>query len=137
MGLKHTPALHRWVARGLAAYLVVVEPVRFGLVASAALPRVLDHGAPGLALLVVRIVLTGIGLTGGRFLWSRDDPTLARLFFAGNAVAVTLTFLTPYFPSNRVPGTKLPEWAVLMAVHAGAYWWLSRGARADGAGVSG
>lgn len=116
----------RWITRGIGAYLLLVEPVRFAVVASAALSRVLDHGVLAIALLVFRVVVTGVGLTGGRFLLLRDDPTLARLFLALNALAVTLTFSTPYFPSNRVPGTKLTEWLLLMAAHAAAAWWLSR-----------
>lgn len=132
MGSARVAAFGRWLTRGLAAYLVLVEPVRFAVVAAAAFSRVLDHGVPGVALLVVRVVVTGIGLTGGRFLWTRGDPTLARLFLACNAAAVTVTFLTPYFPSNRVPGTKLPEWALLMGLHLLAYWWLSRLARPEG-----
>lgn len=128
MRVRSAAWIGQWITRGLGVYLLLVEPVRFALVGAAALSRVLDQGAPAIALLLFRVVVTGIGLTGGRFLLLRDDPTLARLFLALSALAVTLTFATPYFPSNRVPGTKLPEWLLLMAGHAAAAWWLSRDA---------
>lgn len=126
----------RWLERALGAYLVLVEPVRFAFVAASALSRVLDHGALAIALLLYRVVVTGLGLTAGRHLWSHGDPTLARLFLIANALAVVITFATPYFPSNRVPGTKLPELFLILAMHSAAYAWLGRGPEADGDGSS-
>jgi hypothetical protein len=120
----------RWLTLGLGAYLLVGEPVRFAVVAAAALSRVLDHGLPAIALLLYRVVVTGVGLTAGRHLLTHGDPALARVFLVANAVAVALTLLTPYFPSNRVPGTKLPELLVIIALHAVAYAWLLRPAEA-------
>lgn len=128
-----TRPAHRWIDRAIAAYLVAVEPLRFAIVGAAALSRVIDHGAPAIALLLSRVVITGLGLTAGRHLWSHADPTLARIFLVANAVAVAITFATPYFPSNRVPGTKLPELLIVLAVHAAAYAWLGR-RQADGRG---
>lgn len=108
----------------MGAYLLLGEPLRFAVVASAALPRILDHGALAIALLLYRVIVTGVGLTAGRHLWAHGDPTLARLFLVANALAVVLTFATPYFPSNRVPGTKLPELFLILAMHSAAYAWL-------------
>jgi hypothetical protein len=116
---------------------VLVEPVRFAIVAASALSRVLDHGALAIALLAFRVLVTGLGITAGRHLWAHGDPTLARIFLVANAIAVVLTFATPYFPSNRVPGTKLPELFLVLAVHSAAFAWLGTAALdEDGHGVA-
>lgn len=135
MGSVGPPRARRLAERALGAYLVLGEPLRFAFVAAAALSRVLDHGVLAIALLLYRVVVTGLGLTAGRHLWTHADPTLARLFLAANAVAVALTFATPYFPSNRVPGTKLPELLLILAAHAAVYAWLGRSGEPAGEDV--
>lgn len=103
---------------GLLAFLLAVwEPLTFGLTASAALPRLWSYGLPALLLLAVRIALTGVGLVLGRSLWqaSPDAPRRARLWLALSSLASIVTFATPYFPSNRLPGTAAPTLAVILA----------------------
>jgi hypothetical protein len=113
-------------ARVLAALLVVWEPLTFALTASAALPRLVIYGLPAFALLAYRGLVVGLGIAAGRALWAgrTEGPTLARSWAILHATAVVLTFATPYFPSNRVPGAKGPVLALLLLID-GAWWaWL-------------
>lgn len=114
------------LARLLAVVLVVWEPATFALTASAALARLVGYGAPALALLAYRGLVIGLGLAAGRALWGgrAEGPWLAQIWVVCHAMAVTLTFATPYFPSNRLPGTKWPTLAVLLLLDAACWAWL-------------
>lgn len=104
--------------------LVIWEPVTFALAASAALSRLAQFGLPAMLLLGFRALVTGLGLAVGRALWSRDPSALraARAWLILHAIALVLTFTTPYFPSNRPPSTKSLTLALLLALDAA--WWL-------------
>jgi hypothetical protein len=121
-----TAARPPWPARLLAFLLVVWEPALFALTASAALERLLFYGWPAVLLLSYRALIVGLGIAAGRSLWtlSPAGPRLARWWALSHAVAVLLTFGTPYFPSNRVPGTKGPTLAMLLAWDAAWWAWL-------------
>jgi hypothetical protein len=110
----------------LAILLVIVEPLGLAYTASSALPRLALYGPPAFLLLACRVLVAGLGIAAGRALWTGDaaGPRLARWWAAAHALALVLTFATPFFPSNRVPGTKGPTLAFLLALDAGWWAWL-------------
>ena len=120
--------MNHLAVRLLALLMVVVEPLSFALLASGALLRLVSYGLPALLLLAFRVGVTGFGIVAGRALW-RDDPGasgLARLWLILSSAATTLTFVTPYFPSNRLPDTKWPILAAILTVNALFFFVLGR-----------
>ena len=115
----------------LAGLMAILKPLSFASEASGALTRVLGYGAPALLLLVFRIGVAGLGIAAGRALWSvrPTAPALARAWLALDAAAMTATALTPYFPSNHLPGTKWPMLGFLVAVNGGWLVYLSCASR--------
>jgi hypothetical protein len=105
---------------------VVIEPASFAFVAASALDRIVGYGAPAVALLGARLLTTGLGIAAGRALWLLRPGArgLALAWFACASAAQVLTFLTPYFPSNRPPGTKWLVLAGLLALQAGGAVYL-------------
>jgi hypothetical protein len=103
-----------------ALTLTIAAPLAMALEAQTALGRLLSFGAPALLLLAFRIAVTALGLIAGRLLWRGDDDgwRLVRLWSVAAALATAVTFLTPYFPSNRTPGEKPIALLAWMAVYA-------------------
>jgi hypothetical protein len=108
-------------ARVVAYYLLTVEPLRFSLVASAALDRLILHGWPALALLAVRAALVALAMAGARAFIARGDAALISWFLPLDLLAVYATMATPYFPSNRVPGARPREAVVVLVLHVAAF----------------
>jgi hypothetical protein len=103
-----------------ALILTFAAPLAMALEAQTALGRLLSFGAPALLLLAFRVAVTALGLIAGRLLWRGDDDgwRLVRLWSVAAALATAVTFLTPYFPSNRTPGEKPIALLAWMAVYA-------------------
>jgi hypothetical protein len=127
-----------WV-RFLAFLMAIWAPLAFALEASASVGRLLTYGTPAILLLLYRVGTTGLGIAAGRALWMvrPGAPVLARAWLVLDALATTLALLTPYFPSNRVPGTKGPVLALLLAVNAAWLLFLSRSRRVQALWPSG
>jgi hypothetical protein len=119
-----------------AALLTVVSPLAFAIEVQGALDRLLDYGAPALFLLAFRTAVIIVGFVGGRRLWDGDVEgwRLVRLWAIGAAIALVLTFATPYFPSNRTPSDKRLALAGWLCVHAA--WVLLSSRRIHGAAPS-
>ena len=120
--------MNRLLVRLLALVMVVVEPLSFALVASSGSVTLIGYGLPALLLLALRVAVTGFGIVTGRALW-HDAPAAAgaaRLWLVLSSVATTLTFVTPYFPSNRLPDTKWLTLAAILTVNALFFLVLSR-----------
>jgi hypothetical protein len=111
--------------------MAIWAPLAFGLEASASLGRVLSFGTPAVLLLLYRVGTTGLGIATGRALWGlrAGAPLLAQIWLVLDALGTAATFLTPYFPSNRLPGTKGPTLALLLAFNIGWIVYLSRSRR--------
>jgi hypothetical protein len=99
-------------------------PLTFALEASSALSRVLSFGAAGVGLLVFRIAVTGLGVAAGRALSAgrHGAVALTRAWLLLDAAAATVTFGTPYFPDNRVPGTKWQTLTLILVFNG--MWWV-------------
>jgi hypothetical protein len=106
-------------------------PVAFALEASAALPRLVTYGWPGALVLAARVLATGLGIAAGRALW-RVEPHARRLAQAWLVLDVAVTWLTlatPYFPSNRLPGTRAWEMAGVVALDGAWLVYLATSSR--------
>jgi hypothetical protein len=105
--------------RILAVLLVVWVPVSLALEASAGLPRLVAYGWPAMVLLTVRAFVAGLAVVAGRALWSVEPhgPRLARAWLVLDAIVMGVTLATPYFPSNRLPGTRVWAWAGVAAIN--------------------
>ena len=90
--------------------LTVAEPLGIAFYASSILSTIIDRGGWAILLLVVRLVITGIGVGAGLALWNERPGAAAFARFAVvlTAGGVLLTFLAPTFPNNRPPGTTAP-----------------------------
>jgi hypothetical protein len=90
----------------VSAVLLGIQPLGFALSASAALPAIAIRGPAVAAILALKLIVAaagfgaGLALVGGR-------PGAVRLAvgaLAASAATDTLVYLTPWFPSNRMPG---------------------------------
>ena len=114
----------------LCLLLTIWEPLSLGLLASAVLPHILDRPA-ALFVLALRVVVTGCGVAAGIALW-RFRPhgvALAKIFLVLSALTVVLIYLTPFFPSNRMPGDAVPMATLLVGYNASWFWYLVRSRR--------
>jgi len=118
----------------LAGLLAGWVPIALALEASAALPRLLSYGWRAVLLLAVRALLAGLAVVAGRALW-RGDPAarrLAQAWLVLDVIVTGVTLATPYFPGNRLPGTRSRALAAAAAFDGAwlAYLALSRRVRA-------
>ena len=111
--------------RLLAALLVVWEPLSLALTAAAFLDRLGDRGWGAIVLLVVRLGVTGFGVTAGRALWAGrpEAVTLTRWATGLNLAANTVTLTTSFWPSLYPPGLRGPVTTVVIAWYACWFLW--------------
>lgn len=107
----------------LCILLIAWGPIELSLVASSALAALPVRGAALGLLLVARIATAAFGLAAGLALMARQPAavTMARISLVLTASVDTFVYLTPYFPSNRVPGD---EWLYVAGTMIYAALWL-------------
>ncbi len=90
----------------LCLLLMVWQPVNVGLSASRVLDSLAFRGAPAVLVLALKLVVAALGVGAGlAMLGGRSGAlTLARIALVAAAATDVFVDLTPYFPSNRVPG---------------------------------
>lgn len=117
-------AMTGWVLL-LCLLLTIWEPLNLALLASAVLPQILDRPA-ALAILGLRIGVTGLGVAAGLSLWmlKPHGVTMAKAALVLSAITSVLVFYTRDFPSNRMPGARLPATLALVAYSAAWYGYL-------------
>ena len=105
--------------RLLALLLLTWVPASLALEASSSLARLTLHGIPAFALLLARVLVAGVGIAVGRALWTTHPSALsmARAWLVLDVAVTALTMATPYFPSNRLPGTRWHVVALALAVN--------------------
>lgn len=115
----------------LCLLLLVWQPVSLGLTASSALDVLVVRGLPVALVLAMRLlaaafgIAAGVALAGGR----PRAVGLAKLSLALSAAVDVFVYTTPYFPSNRLPGTT-PAFVAGSLAYSGAWiWYLSRSTR--------
>lgn len=108
----------------LCAMLLIWQPISAGLVASSALDRLAARGFPVALILVLRILVTGLGVGAGLALLGQRSGAVALTKFALVASAATdlFVYLTPYFPNHRAPG-ETPLFVVASLTYHGS--WLA------------
>ncbi|HEX3703693.1 MAG TPA: DUF2569 family protein [Vicinamibacterales bacterium] len=104
----------------LCVLLIAWQPISLGLVASSVLDDLALRGLPLALVLLLRVVVTALGIAAGLALLGRRPgaPALAKASLLASAATDTFVYLTPYFPSNRMPGETPYYVAVALAYYA-------------------
>lgn len=91
----------------LCLLLLVWQPLSIALVASSALDALAIRGLPLALIMLMRLGVAAVGIAGGLALVKRRPGavTLAKAALVLSAAADLIVYTTPYFPSNRLPGT--------------------------------
>lgn len=92
--------------RLLALLLSIWEPVGFALVASGAFNAIRVRGLPVALMLIARLATTALAAAAGRALLARQPSAalLVKAALATSGAVQLVAYLTPWFPSNRLPG---------------------------------
>jgi hypothetical protein len=107
--------------RILAFLLTWWEPLGFAVAAAGAINAVQVRGVPVALVLVARLLTTVLSVAAGRALvdtrWS--SRTLALAALPASAAVQLFAALTPYFPSNRMPGDTPLYVAAILTYYGG------------------
>lgn len=90
----------------LGMLLTLWEPASFALVAAGAFNAISVRGAPVALLLIARLGTTALAFAAGRALLDLRPgaPALTRAALVALAAVQLMAELTPWFPTNRLPG---------------------------------
>ncbi|HKB11118.1 MAG TPA: hypothetical protein VKD69_10700 [Vicinamibacterales bacterium] len=115
----------------LCLLLLVWNPLSFGLAASGVLAALPLRGLPLAMVLVGRLLVTALGIASGLALLARRPAavTLALIALIASAAADLFVYLTPYWPSNRLPGDTVWYIAGSALYHAAWLLYLVRSTR--------
>ena len=117
----------------LSRLLIVWQPLNLAVAGMGALGAIGVRGPVVAAVLVVRMIVTGVGIAAGLALSNRraGAVTLAKVALMASAVTDLFVYATPYFPNNRMPGDTIYYIVASLAYHAAwlAYLFLSRRVR--------
>ena len=101
----------------LSRVLIIWEPLEFAVAAFGAFNAIAVRGLPVAFVLLVRLAATALSVAAGRAIHDRNSsgPRLATVALALTGATRLFAYLTPYFPSNRLPGqTPLYVTAVIL-----------------------
>lgn len=118
----------------LSRVMFVWEPLEFAVAAAGAFNAIAVRGWPVAGVLAVRLAGAAVSVAAARSLSNRSpsSPAIATaaLLLVGGARLFAL--LTPFFPSNRLPGQTLPYVLLTLVYYGGsvAYLAMSQQARA-------
>jgi hypothetical protein len=90
----------------LCALLIVWQPLSLGWVASSVLGDLALRGLPLALVVLLRVLVTAFGIAAGIALLNRRPAAvpMAKASLMASAATDTFVYLTPFFPSNRMPG---------------------------------
>jgi hypothetical protein len=90
----------------LCLLLIVWQPLSLGLAASAVLDDLAIRGLPLALMILLRIVVAAFGIAAGLALMNRRPAAvaMAKASLVASAATDTFVYLTPFYPSNRMPG---------------------------------
>lgn len=117
--------------RVLALLLIVWEPIAFAAAASRAFNAIAVRGLPVVLVLVARLVATALCVAAGRALLDARPPgvTLSTIGLALSGTVQVFALLTPYFPSNRLPGETPLYLTATLAYYGGWLLYVLRSRR--------
>ncbi len=131
-GSLHNPgsidvSVSGWL-RLLCGLLMWWEPIMFAMVAAGAFNAISVRGVPVVLVLLGRTVAAVLCVAAGRALLDRrpSGPTLAKVALGLSGVIHVFAYVTPYFPSNRMPGDTPLYVAATLAYYGGWLLYLSR-----------
>jgi hypothetical protein len=106
----------------LCLVLLVWQPLQFALAAAAGIEAVRVRGTAVVLVLLVRGGVTAFGAAAGVAIVRRRQAAIRMSITALIAAAVVAVFveLTPFFPTNRIPGDA-PLYAAASAVFYGGW----------------
>ena len=115
----------------LSRLLVVFHPLILAVTAAGALGALSVRGTAVALILLFRLGVVGFGMAAGRALQNLQPNavTLAKAALILSAATDVFIYLTPYFPSNRLPGDTPLYVAATVAYHGAWLWYLFRSAR--------
>jgi hypothetical protein len=104
----------------LCLLLVVWQPISFGLLASGLLNRLSIRGWPFALVLLLRLMVTALGIAAGLALIHRHPAavSIAKASLIASAACDLFIYTTPFVPNNRLPGDTPIFIAVSLAYHA-------------------
>ena len=107
------------------------QPVTLGLAAASAIEALPIRGLPLALVLSLRLLAAAVGIAAGLALVSRrpGGVTLAKAALIVSALSDLVVYSTPWFPSNRLPGTTPFYVMVSMTYHAAWLIYLYRSKR--------
>lgn len=117
--------------RVFALILMAWVPLSLALDASSGLTRLVQYGAPAIALLLLRVSVAGLAVAAGRALWTAQPSALqlARAWLVLDVMSTALTLATPFFPSNRLPGERERDLAISIVVNGAWFAYLNASRR--------
>jgi hypothetical protein len=115
----------------LGMLLTIWEPVGFALVAAGAFNAISVRGAPVVLILLARLGTTALAFAAGRALLDVQPgaPALTRAALSALAAAQLIAELTPWFPTNRLPGDTPLYVAWTLAYYGGWLLYVVRSRR--------
>jgi hypothetical protein len=104
----------------LCGLLLVWHPLDFALVASGALEALPRRGVALALVLLLRLIVTALGIAAGIALLARRPAAvgLAIAALLSSAAVDLFVYTTPFFPNNRMPGDTPWYIAASLAYHA-------------------
>lgn len=117
--------------RLLCLLLTLWEPLNFAAVASGSMNALRVRGVAVGLVLAARLATTALCFAAGSALFDvrPSGPTLARLALASSGAVQLFAYLTPWFPSNRMPGDTPLYVAATVAYYGGWLVYLARSRR--------
>src|SRR5262249_30744708 len=99
--------------------------------ASSVLDRLPTRGLPLALVLLLRLLVTALGIAAGLALLARRGGAvaLAKTALLASAATDLFVYLTPFYPNNRLPGDTVWYVAVSLAYHGVWLAYLLRSAR--------
>ena len=119
---QSSPSVRGWLLV-LCALLLVWHPLSLGLAASSVLDRLPVRGLPLALVLMLRLLVTALGIAAGLALLARRGAAvaLAKTALVASAAIDLFVYLTPFYPNNRLPGDTIWYVAASLAYH---FIWL-------------
>jgi hypothetical protein len=115
---QRSPGVGGWLLV-LCALLLVWHPLSLGLAASSVLDRLPVRGLPLALVLMLRLLVTALGIAAGLALLTRRGAAvaLAKTALVASAATDLFVYLTPFYPNNRLPGDTVWYVAASLTYH--------------------